>query len=129
MEAREYYAVSLFYQDRAEEAMALMDSDAAKARFAASDFLISTVNQFGYHAFAAELFEYRANAEPTRRQSWATNPQTWATLAYLYYQASNTEAALETLKLSEEKVPAFAGTAQCFATNIENGRDPQEGCQ
>lgn len=129
IEAKEYYAVSHMYLGNYEEAEALLDSDETLKRFAASDFLISTANQFGRYEFAAKLLKYRSTAEPDRKQSWSTNPQTWATLAYLYYQASNTEAALETLAESEVIVPSFAATAQCFAENIQNGRSPQEGCQ
>tara|TARA_B100000508_G_scaffold24443_2_gene17612 strand:- start:4370 stop:6574 length:2205 start_codon:yes stop_codon:yes gene_type:complete len=129
LEAREFYAAAHYYVGKADEIEPLMDSEAAKARFAASDFLISSSNQFGDFAFAAKLFDYRAHAEPNQKQSWATDPQTWATLAYLHYQAGNSEAALVALEESKVAVPEFAATAQCFATNIENDRDPQEGCQ
>jgi O-antigen ligase/tetratricopeptide (TPR) repeat protein len=135
LEAREYYAASLFYADEPEMAIALMSSDNdaitdedIKRRFAASDFLVGTANQFGQIEFATELYEYRAYAEPRPGQEWANSAQTWATLGYLYYQQEELERAVEVLRDGAERVPTFASTANCFIDNIENGRDPQEGC-
>lgn len=135
LEAREFYAASLFYVDDAAGAAALMKSDdervseeAILRRFAASDFLIGTANQFQEYAFAADLFAYRTTAEPDGRQNWANEPQTWATLAYLYYQQGDNEQAIATLTAAKEKIPSFAPTANCVIDNIENGRAPEEGC-
>lgn len=136
LEAREYYAASLFYVDRADDAIALMHSDeegvsneAIMKRFAKSDFLIGTANQFGQYALAAELFEHRVNTVPDKQQNWANDAQTWATLAYLYYQQGEKEKAIETLNTAKERIPSFEPTATCVADNIANDRDPQEGCQ
>jgi len=41
LEAREYYAASLFILNKSETAIALMDSEEAKARFAGSDLLVA----------------------------------------------------------------------------------------
>jgi tetratricopeptide (TPR) repeat protein len=128
LEAREYYAAALMYADRAPEGIALMDSEQVKQRFAASDFLISTANQFSHFDFVIELYEERVQTEPAGRQNWRTTPQTWASLAYLYYQVEDMDKALETLERAKEAVPAFASTADCFGENIRNGNDPQEGC-
>lgn len=129
LEAQEYYAASLLYVGEPEAAKELMESDEAKARFAASDFFISTANQFGHLDIMIDLYEYRVNAEPDQQQNWRTNPQNWATLAFLYYENDNTEAALETLMEAGEQIPDFSGTASCFAENIEAGNPPQEGCE
>lgn len=128
LDAKEYYASSLFYTGQADEAKALMDSPETEQRFAASDFLIGTANQFGQTDFVIDLFEIRVSTEPNELQQWQTNAQNWATLSFLYYNQGNTEAAIETLRRSEEFVPSFAPTAQCIMGNIENGREPQEGC-
>jgi len=128
LEAREYYAGSLFYVDQAEAAIALMDSEAVTRRFAASDFLIGTANQFGQLDFVIELYEARTQTEPDGAQNWRTTPQTWASLAFLYYQTENNDKALETLEQAQAVIPEFAPTASCFAENINNGIEPQEGC-
>ncbi|MFT7644505.1 MAG: O-antigen ligase/tetratricopeptide (TPR) repeat protein [Candidatus Paceibacteria bacterium] len=136
LEAREYYAGSLFYVKEPEAAIALMHSDNPEIsdetllkRFAASDFLVGAANNAGQFAFVTELFEYRVNTKPERGQSWATNPQTWATLAFLYYKQGENEKAITTLEEAKVKVPDFALTATCIVENIENGRKPEEGCQ
>ena len=128
LEAREYYAASLFYVDRGDEAIALMDSEAAQQRFAASDFIISTANQFGRQDFMAELYEIRVATEPTAQQNWQNDAQNWATLAFLYYQLDQPEQAIETLAKAREQVPAFEPTASCIIGNIETGKDPQADC-
>lgn len=135
LEAREYYAASLFYSGQPEAAIALKESavegvsnEEIMRRFAGSDFLIGSANQFEQFAFVAELFEYRVNAEPDESQKWADDPQNWATLAYLYYRLKDTEKAIATLNASKERIPSFTATATCIAGNIENGREPQEGC-
>ena len=135
LEAREYYAAALFYADEPETAMALLKTDNdtntnedIMRRFAASDFLIGTANQFGQTDFVIELFEYRAYQDTTPQQTWANNPQTWASLAFLYYQQENNERAIEVLKDGGERIPTFASSADCFAENIANGREPQVGC-
>ncbi|MCA9361800.1 O-antigen ligase family protein [Candidatus Kaiserbacteria bacterium] len=136
LEAREYYAASLFYVDQPEAAAALLHSDNESVtdetilqRFAASDFLISSANQFGQYAFAAQLFEHRVRPETGGKQEWIDNAQNWATLAYLYYQNDEAEKAIAVLQEAMSKIPSFEPTATCFIDNLENGRDPQEGCQ
>ncbi|MCA9360400.1 O-antigen ligase family protein [Candidatus Nomurabacteria bacterium] len=128
LEAREYYVASLFYVNEFDKAKALMDSDKTKARFAKSDFIISAANEAGQLDFVRELYEFRSQAEPDGSQSWRTDSQTWASLAFLYYQAGDIEKAIEVLNNSKEAVPAFANTASCFIGNLESGKDPQEGC-
>lgn len=128
LEAKEYYTASLFYTGQAEEAKALVDSEETAVRFAESDFLIGTANQFGQIDFVIELFETRVNTAPTERQNWQAEAQNWATLSFLYYEQGENEKAVEVLRRSEAFVPSFAPTAQCIVGNIENGREPQEGC-
>ena len=135
LEAREYYAAGLLYAQKPDEARLLMISaddritdDAIMRRLAASDFLISAANQFGQYDIAIKLFEYRTQAAPDGAQKWAEEPQTWATLAYLYYQNSEPEQAITVLEEAKEALPDFETTANCFIGNIENGNDPQEGC-
>lgn len=135
LEAREYYAASLLYDDKPEAAKALLETDNEvntnddiKRQFAASDFLIGTANQFGQIDFVIELFEYRAYQDQTAEQTWEKNPQTWASLAFLYYQQGNNERAIAVLKDGAERIPTFATSADCFAKNIENGQEPQAGC-
>lgn len=125
LEAREYYAASLFYVNEPEAAMALMDSEEAKARFAQSDFLLGAANQVEQKEFMVELFEYRVNAIPDA----AKLAQNWASLSFLYYQMGLNDKAVETLEKSKVAVPGFASTATCIIGNIETGIDPQTPCQ
>ncbi len=128
LEAREYYAASLFILNESETAIALMDSEEAKARFAGSDLLVRSANQTGNTDFIKELFEYRIQTEPRRGQNWANEPQIWASLAFLYYNDGEVEKAIATLNEAGEKIPDFATSAACFVVNIEKGLEPQEGC-
>jgi O-antigen ligase/cytochrome c-type biogenesis protein CcmH/NrfG len=122
LEAREYYAASLFYTNQAAEAKALMDSDAAVVRFADSDFLLAAANQAGETDFLIELFESKVTTEPT-------NPQNWATLAFLYYEKGDADKAVATLDEAKVMIPTFATAATCIAGNIQAGSEnPGEGC-
>ncbi len=121
LEAREYYAAGLFFAGKSDEATALMDSDAAKARFAASDFLLGAANQAGAKDFLIELFKQRLVKAKD-------NAQNWATLAFLYHETGNKDAALKTLEEAKIAVPSFTKTAVCISENIKNNRTPDEGC-
>jgi O-antigen ligase/tetratricopeptide (TPR) repeat protein len=121
LEAREYYAAGLFYAGKTDEAVALMDSDAVKARFAASDFLLGAANQAGAEDFLIELFKERLVGAKD-------NAQNWATLAFLYHETGNKEAALKTLEDAKVAIPSFTKTATCISENIKNNRVPDEGC-
>ncbi|MCB9810001.1 O-antigen ligase family protein [Candidatus Nomurabacteria bacterium] len=128
LEAREYYAATLFYTNEADTAIALMDSEDAKYRFAKSDFMISAANQFGRTDFVKELFEYRVQAEPNGEQNWKNEAQNWATLAFLYYESGEKDKAIEVLNQAKDTIPTFTNTASCFIGNIEKDITPQEGC-
>ncbi len=121
LEAREFYAGSLFYNGKPEEAKALMDSEAAKLRFAKSDFLLAAAHEAGETDFLIELFKTRTTTTPD-------NAQNWATLAFLYTEKGDTENALKTLEEGKVAAPAFAKTATCIAGNIKAGKDPEAGC-
>lgn len=127
--SREYYAASLFYTNQPEEAVALIDGEVTKRRFAGSDFLISAANQIGQTAFMADMFEYRLALEPDETQNWVNEPQNWATLAFLYYESGSSTKAINVLQAAQEVIPTFAPTAQCITANIESGNPPDEGCQ
>lgn len=121
LEAREYYASALFYADKPEQAIALMDSDAAQERFAKSDFLLGAANEAGQVDFLISLFETRVVLDKT-------NAQTWATLAFLYHQKGDMGKAISVLEEGKATIPTFAKTASCIIDNIKTGKDPQTGC-
>jgi tetratricopeptide (TPR) repeat protein len=121
LEAREFYAGALFYNNRPEEAISLMDSEAAKTRFAKSDFLLSAAHEFGQTDFLIEIFKSRVVSSPEDAQNWAT-------LAFLYHEKGDKEEALKTLEAGKVAVPSFARTATCIAGNIQQGKNPEEGC-
>ncbi|MBY0309575.1 O-antigen ligase family protein [Patescibacteria group bacterium] len=120
-EAREYYAAALFFTGDAEGAKALVDNEATKERFAASDFLINGVNAAGDLPFLAELFTIRRDKNPE-------NAQNWASLAFVYYQMNDIDRALQILTEGGEVVPSFKKPAECIADNIKNGRAPDTAC-
>ncbi len=121
LEAREFYAGALFYNDRPEEAIALMDSEAARARFAKSEFLLAAAHESGQTDFLIEIFKERINTTPADAQNWAT-------LAFLYHEKGDKDGALRALEEGKLAVPSFARSATCIADNIKNGKKPEEGC-
>jgi O-antigen ligase/tetratricopeptide (TPR) repeat protein len=125
LEAREYYAAGLLYTKKVAEATALMDGDAAKARFAKSDFLLSAANEVKATDFLVLLLRERINQTPTTDKTAAQN---YASLAFLYYQNGNKDEAVNVLAEAGEKVPTFTKTASCISDNIKSGKDPEAGC-
>ena len=128
LEALEYFAAAHFYTGNAAGAAALLTSDEIRRQFADSQFLISTANQFAQYDFAIDLFEYRVNLDPSEGKDWRTDPQNWATLAFLYYQAGDNAQAITTLRNGVEVIPTFEPTASCFINNLQAGQNPQVGC-
>jgi len=120
-EAREYYAASRLYQNDIEGATALMNDDATRLRFANSDFFLSAANGAGANELLIQLFETKLELDDTQAQ-------TWATLAFLYYEQADNERAISLLEEAKVAVPAFASTSECIAGNITAGNEPQAGC-
>jgi tetratricopeptide (TPR) repeat protein len=120
-EAREYYAAGLLYVNDIDGATALLDTEATKARFANSDFLLGAANQAQATDLLIELFTYRLESDETVAQNWAT-------LAFLYYNQADTDKAVELLIDAQLAIPTFASTSNCIIGNIESGVDPQLGC-
>lgn len=120
-EAREYLAIAYLANKEEEKALALMDSDVLKKRFAANDYMVSVANKAGMYKFAIELMEYRLGQDQTKAQNWAS-------LAYLYIQSGQKDIALETLAKGAIAAPGFAPMATCVSENIKNNRTPDEGC-
>ncbi|MCA9313798.1 tetratricopeptide repeat protein, partial [Candidatus Saccharibacteria bacterium] len=121
-EAREYYAAMLFAIGEADSAKALITEDRIMDRFAMNDFILSSVNSAGDTVFLSELYESRIKQQPDSAQNWAS-------LAFLYYQNKDNEAAISTLESAKTQIPTFAKAANCFIDNIKAGNEPQEGCQ
>ena len=124
LEATEYYIASLFYTKDVEKAQALIDAATPElnTRLAGSDFVIGAVNSAGAFNYLATLYETRIEAD-------GTNPQNWASLAYVYYQLKQNDKAISTRDRAIVAVPTFAPTAQCFSANIKKGLSPEVGCQ
>jgi O-antigen ligase/Flp pilus assembly protein TadD len=121
LEARINYAAALFYAGEPEAAKALMEGDVYRRAFAGNDFLVGAVHAAGDLEFLARLFEERVRQDPTLAQSWAS-------LAFIYHQAGQLEAAVDALARGAEAVPSFAPTASCISGNLRAGREPQAGC-
>ena len=124
LEATEYYIASLFYTNDIATANSLLAeaTPELKNRLATSDFVVGAVNAAGSFDLLASLYE-------TRLETDGTNPQNWASLAYVYYQLKQNDKAVSTLERATVAVPAFAPTAQCFSANIKKGISPEVGCQ
>jgi O-antigen ligase/tetratricopeptide (TPR) repeat protein len=123
-EAKEYYIASLFFTKEPAVAQALMTDSTPEfmSRLAASDFVLSAVNTAGEYGTLATLYETRVAAD-------GSNPQNWASLAFVYYQLKQNDKAIETLTRATAAVPSFAPAAQCFSNNIKKGVSPEVGCQ
>lgn len=128
LEAKEYYAASLFYVPGEITPRDLMNDEATKFRFAKSDFIISSATQANDFDFVAMMYQYRVDQEPDARQNWRNTPQNWASLAYAYYRNGDKENALRVLEESKTVVPTMNDLATCVSDNIENNREPDEGC-
>jgi O-antigen ligase/tetratricopeptide (TPR) repeat protein len=131
LEALEFYVGTLLAVGETETAEALIaertaaEDDQANrvlTRLAQSDYVVSNANQAGLTNLLIQLFEKRVELSPNDAQNWAT-------LAFLYDQIGDEERAIEILNTGQERVPEFAPLATCVIDNIENGREPTEGCQ
>lgn len=122
-EAREYLIASLMYTGEVDEARQLFeDADQeTRTRIALSDFVASAASNNQRFDFLTELFEIRTELQ-------SDNAQSWATLAYLYYESDKPAEAIAVLNEASELLPDFASTAACFIDNIEDGNEPQIGC-
>ncbi len=122
IEAREYYAAALLYAGNATTAVALMDSEDTKKRFAGSDFVLGAARTAGASVFLLELHKERVKHDPNTAQNWAS-------LAFLYFEQGDNEQAIATLEEGGRVNPGFASTASCIAQNIVTGSsEPQTGC-
>jgi O-antigen ligase/tetratricopeptide (TPR) repeat protein len=125
LEAREYHAAGLLYTGKADEAFALMDSEAAKERFAKSDFLMSAANDTKSNDFLLEIMKKRVEIMVPNDKNAGQN---YASLAFLYYQMGDKEAAIRTLEDARTKAPSFSKMAICIIGNIKIGKEPEAGC-
>jgi O-antigen ligase/tetratricopeptide (TPR) repeat protein len=133
-EAGEYYFASLFYvNDRATADVILLDaSEELRTRLAQSDFVFSALNQAKAYDLLAALYEERVAIVPDVAQSWAS-------LAFTYYQLGQakpvgserqqfTDKAIDALARGAKAVPTFANTATCVTGNLKAGKAPELGC-
>jgi tetratricopeptide (TPR) repeat protein len=123
VDAREYYVASLFLTGATSTGRALIEEAGAAFfdRIAESDFAVNAVNVSGERLFAIELFERRVALTPTVAQ-------TWASLAFLYYQNGENDKAIEVLNRGAVAVPSFKRTADCIGGNITKGLPPETPC-
>ncbi len=135
-EAREYYFGALYYMREVDAAKALLENttDTFRNRLAVSDFVFSGVNAAEDFETLASLYEDRVALNPNVAQSWAS-------LAFTYYQLATkststperkklfTEKAIDALARGAKVVPSFAPTAECVTGNLKVGRAPETGCR
>lgn len=127
-EAREYYVGMLFNSGATSTAMSLVRGapESFAARAAGSDYLVGAVNSAGDLSYMAELYEIRVASIASTSPNAA---QTWASLAFVYYQLGDNERAINTLMRAKAMLPPFAKTADCIAGNLKAGLEPQLNCE
>jgi O-antigen ligase/tetratricopeptide (TPR) repeat protein len=123
-QARVLYAASLFSLGENATAKSVLEAggEAAKRAFATDNFALNTVKEADDRSFLIELYELRSEVR-------SDDPQTWASLAFLYYEAGQNDAAIETLNAASDAIPDFADTASCYIDNIRAGEEPAAGCE
>jgi O-antigen ligase/tetratricopeptide (TPR) repeat protein len=117
---RVLYGAALMQAGETEAAKELI-GESYKEDFALNNYALSSVENAGELEYLAELFTIRVAEQPD-------NAQHRASLAFIYYQLGDTEAAIEVLEAGAEAVPAFAPRAQCYVANLEAGSEPGVGC-
>lgn len=118
--ARIFLASTLWRQGEIEVARALIGEE-YQEEFAFSDYGVGSVEVANDYEYLAELFTVRTEVEPERAQYWAS-------LAFVYYQLEEMDAAIETLEAASAAIPSFTNRANCYIENIEAGNDPAAGC-
>ena len=122
--AREDYITSFLRQGDAEAALELIDSSAVWARLANSEAFFNTARAAGALEILPDLYQVRIDRNPTVAQNWAS-------LAFVYFEQGDRDAAVSVLREGIEVVssPEFTVLATCIADNIATGKsDPQTGC-
>jgi len=119
-QARVFYVGVLVGNKKFEEVDRLL-TDEYFDQFAISDFAIAMVDQSGNRELLARMFESRITQRPTVAQERAS-------LAFIYYERSDTEKAIEVLEAASNDIPDFSSKAQCLINNIKTGNAPEEGC-
>ena len=115
-----FYGAVLFRLGEVEQAETVVGEDFKEA-FALNDYAIASVESAEAFGYLRELFTIRVAEQPD-------NPQNRASLAFLQYQTGDTEAAIATLRQAGEDIPSFAERANCYASNLEAGREPTATC-
>lgn len=115
-DARLYYAAALLYDNRTEEAEALI-----------TDEYISffSQNQIAMNAAAtAQAYDLLRRASEYRIEERPDNLQNWVSLAAVYYDSGDSEKSVEILREAIEKFPDFATQGESFIADINAGRKP-----
>jgi len=119
----EYYIALLFETGEREEALTVIETGDEQffESFANNDYVAGLLNRVEEFGVLARIFEKRVEKN-------VEVPQTWASLAFLYYRNGEPEKAVEALERAVEAIPSFATTASCLSENIKAGNEPEEGC-
>jgi len=121
-QVRVLYAAVLIRTGEIEAGKELISEQIYFTQFAAHDYALSSVQAAGEMELLGDMFEVRIQQDPT-------NPQSYASLAFIKYQLGDLEGSTAALNEAAEAVPSFAPTASCYVANIEAGNSPELGCQ
>lgn len=119
-QVRVLYAAVLMQVGKAAQAQELIGED-YKETFAMNDYALSSTEAAGELSYLAELFEIRVANQPA-------NAQHRASLAFIYYQLEQVDAAIAVLEQASQDLPAFSERAQCYVTNLKAGNEPGADC-
>lgn len=120
-QARTLYAGSLFYTDEVEKVEEIITTDEQLHELAFSDFAFNGATQTRSNEWLIKMLETKIASQPN-------NAQHRASLAFVYYQNDNIDAAIDVLEKGIIDVPNFEPVASCYIENLRAGNSPAENC-
>ncbi len=122
-QARQFLVATLYRLDEIDLARSYLEEGSERfiRTFATDEYAFQSVAQAEDYLVLADLYETRIAADPS-------NPQDWTSWAVTYLEMGDAERAVEIFEQASEELPEFASTAGCYASNIEAGSDPEDGC-
>lgn len=123
--ARMLYALSLYLNDKPDQAESVLEAggDEAIEEFATDSFAFQTALKYRDRPFLANIMEVRA------RQAEDSSVQDWINVAVLNYENGDIEQAISNLQEAEEIVgDTDDGMLNCMIDNLQNGNDPNTDC-
>ena len=121
--ALQFLITTLYRMGEVSKAQEYMESREERfwRNFALDDYAFQSVVVARDVFTLSRLFEYRIEQADN-------DPQVWISYAVTMLEIGDTNQAVDILRNAAVAMPEFATTANCFADNIEAGREPDDGC-